>query len=132
MTDLLAGRAHLSFQSVSFSMPLAKSGKVKALATTGATRLRAAPDLPAVAETIPGYESGTWYGLFAPAGTPTQVVAKLHAEVIKVLHTPQVRERLTRNGAEIAGTTPEQFTAKLKSDIAKWGEIVTASGARID
>jgi len=132
MADLLAGRVQLSFQSVSFSMPLAKSGKVKALAITSAKRSPAAPDLPTVAETIPGYEAGTWYGLFAPRATPKEIVARLQAEVSSVLHRPQVRDRLTVSGAAIVGDTPEHFASTFKADVAKWRQIIIASGARID
>lgn len=132
MIDLISGRVSMSFQSVSISLPLARSGKLKALAVTGSTRSRAAPDLPTVAETIPGYEAGTWYGLFLSAGTPTKIVATLHDEIVKNLRTPEVRDRLTLSGADIVGDTPDQFAARIKADIAKWGEIVNASGARVD
>ncbi len=132
MTDLLAGRVSLSFQSVSFSMPLVKAGKVKAIAVTGAMRSKAAPDLPTVAEFIPGYEASTWYGIFVPAGTPAKNVAKLHGALVATLLTAQVRDRLTSNGAEIVADTSEHFAAAFRADIAKWGRIVTAAGVRND
>lgn len=132
LNDLMGGRVSLTFSSVSLSMPLVASGKLRALAITSLTRSTVVPDLPTVAETIPGYESSTWYGVFLPGGTPGKIVAGLNREIVKALQAPDVRDRLTLNGAEIVGDTPEQFTARIKAEIAKWGEVVKASGARVD
>lgn len=132
LNDLMGGRVSLTFSSVSLSMPLVASGKLRALAITSLTRSTIVPDLPTVAETIPGYESSTWYGVFLPAHTPGRIVAMINREIVKALHAPEVRDRLTLNGAEIIGDAPEQFTVKIKADIAKWGEVVRASGARVD
>ena len=132
LIDLMGGRVSLTFSSVSLSMPLVASGKLRALAITSLTRSAVVPDLPAVAETIPGYESSTWYGMFLPGGTPGKIVAGLNREILKALQAAEVRDRLTMNGAEIVGDTPAQFSAKIKTEIAKWGEVVKASGARVD
>lgn len=132
LNDLMGGRVSLTFSSVSLSTPLVTAGKLRALAITSLARSAVVPDLPTVAETIPGYESSTWYGMFLPAGTPGRIVARVNREIVKVVRAPEVRDRLTLNGAEIVADTPEQFTAKIKADIAKWGEVVKASGARID
>jgi tripartite-type tricarboxylate transporter receptor subunit TctC len=132
LNDLIGGRVSLTFSSVSLSMPLVTSGKLRALAITALARSPVLPDLPTVAETIPGYESSTWYGMFLPGGTPAKIVAGLNREILKALQATEVRDRLTLNGAEIVGDTPEQFTAKIKAEITKWGEVVRASGARVD
>lgn len=132
LNDLMGGRVSLTFSSVSLSMPLVASGRLRALAITSLARSAVVPDLPTVAETIPGYESSTWYGMFLPGGTPGKIVAGLNREILKALQAAEVRDRLTLNGAEIVGDTPEKFTAKIKTEIAKWGEVVKASGARVD
>jgi tripartite-type tricarboxylate transporter receptor subunit TctC len=132
LNDLMGGRVSLTFSSVSLSTPLVTAGKLRALAITSLVRSTVVPDLPTVAETIPGYESSTWYGIFLPGGAPGKIVTKVNREIAKVLRAPEVRDRLTLNGAEIVADTPEQFTAKIKADIAKWGEVVRASGARVD
>lgn len=132
LNDLMGGRVSLTFSSVSLSMPLVASGKLRALAITSLARSAVVPDLPTVAETIPGYESSTWYGMFLPGGTPGKIVAGLNREILKALQAAEVRDRLTLNGAEIVGGTPEKFTSKIKAEIAKWGEVVKASGARVD
>ena len=132
LNDLMGGRVSMTFSSVSLSMPLVASGKLRALAITSLARSAVVPDLPTVAETIPGYESSTWYGMFLPGGTPGTIVAGLNREILKALQAAEVRDRLTMNGAEIVGDTPAQFTAKIKMEIAKWGDVVKASGARVD
>ncbi len=132
LNDLMAGRVSMYFSAISFTLPLARSGKLKALAVTGSKRSPAAPDLPTVAEAIPGYEATTWYGVFAPAGTPKKIVGHLNDEIVKALRVPKVRDVLTASGAEIVGDTPAQFAARVKADIAKWGKVVKASGARVD
>ena len=132
LNDLMGGRVSLTFSSVSLSMPLVASGKLRALAITSLARSAVVPELPTVAETIPGYESSTWYGMFLPGGTPGKIVAGLNREILKALQAAEVRDRLTLNGAEIVGGTPEKFTSKIKAEIAKWGEVVKASGARVD
>lgn len=132
MNDLIAGRVSLYFSAISVALPIVKSGRLKALAVTGAERSAAIPDLPTIAETISGYEADSWYGVFLPAETPTRIVSRLHGDIVSSLRTQSVQGRLTLSGAVIIGDTPSQFAARVKADIAKWGELVKASGARVE
>ena len=130
--DLLAGNVSLMFENMLSMLPNAKSGKVRALAVTGAKRSAAMPELPTVGESVPGYSAVGWYGVLAPAGTDAAIVNKLSAEINRILKLPEVSERLSSLGAEPAGTTPEEFAAHIRTEIAKWGAVVRDSGARID
>ena len=131
--DLISGRISMMFDSTISIAPLVKSGKVRALAVTGAKRYRLMPDLPTVAESgNPGFESSNWFGLFAPAGTPKEIVAKLHAAAVKVLSSPDLQERFANQGAEVVANTPDEAAAMLKADIAKWADVAKRSGAKID
>jgi tripartite-type tricarboxylate transporter receptor subunit TctC len=106
-----------------------KSGRLRGLATTGAKRSTSLPDLPTVAEAgVPGYEAVQWYGLFAPAKTPKEIVSKLHEAMTGVLQTAAIRERLTAEGADPVGNTPEEFGRFLKNETDKWGKVVRAAG----
>jgi tripartite-type tricarboxylate transporter receptor subunit TctC len=110
-----------------------KAGKLKALAVTTAKRIPALPDVPTVAESgFPGFETGSWFGLFAPAGTPKEIIARVDAEVRKMVQSPELREKLIQQGAEPVGMGSEEFAAHVKSELAKWGEVVKASGAKAD
>ena len=111
----------------------ANSGKLKALAVTTAQRSKLAPELPTMAEAgLPGFDLATWFGLLAPAGTPKEVIAKWNTEVTKILNSPDMRERLTAQGAEPTPMTPEQFAAFIQSEIPKYARIVRASGVKVD
>ena len=132
ITDLLAGQTALIFATMPTVLPHAKAGKLRALATIGSTRAAATPDLPTVAETLPGFEVNNWVGLFAPAGTPPEIVARLNAEVLKFMQMKEITARLTGEGARFIPMTPAQFGAFVKSEIAKWAPVVKASGARAD
>jgi tripartite-type tricarboxylate transporter receptor subunit TctC len=130
---LLAGDTQFMFDNLANAMPQVKAGKLKALAVTTAERSKLAPELPTMAEAgLPGFDISTWFGLFAPAGTPKDVIAKWNAEVVKILNSPDMRERLTAQGAEPAATTPEQFAAFIQSEIPKYARIVKISGAKVD
>jgi tripartite-type tricarboxylate transporter receptor subunit TctC len=110
-----------------------KTGKLRALAVTTARRSSAVPDLPTVAEAgLPGYEATAWFGVLAPAGTPREIVTKLHDEIAKSLRTPEMQARLAAEGTEAVGNTPEQFAAIIQRDIAKWAVVVKRSGAKAD
>ena len=109
-----------------------QKGTLHALAVTNAKPSPVAPNLPTVAQTLPGFEALQWFGLLMPAGTAADIVAKLNAETVKVLHLPEVRERFQAMGLEIVGNTPEQFAAFMRAETAKWGKIVKDSGAKID
>jgi tripartite-type tricarboxylate transporter receptor subunit TctC len=132
ITDLLAGQTALLFATMPTVLPHAKAGKLRALATIGAARAAAAPDLPTVAETLPGFEVNNWIGLFAPARTPADIVQRWNAEVLRTMQSPQIQARLPAEGARFIPTTPEQFGAFVKAEIAKWAPVVKASGARVE
>jgi len=133
INDLIAGHVHLMFESLNSISPHARSGKVRALAVSGARRSPGFPDLPTVAEAgVPGYEAGTWSGVIAPAGVPRPVVEKLNAAINRAIDSPTFRERFAIIGDEPAGGTPEDFALLIKNDSAKWAEVIKRSGAKID
>jgi tripartite-type tricarboxylate transporter receptor subunit TctC len=129
----LSGEVSLAFGSIQTVLPQVRAGRLRALATTGAKRSSAVPDLPTIAEAgVAGYELNSWYGVLAPAATPVDIVTKLSTEMIRILRLPEVRERMAREGVEPAGTTPEEFAAYIKAEIAKWTLVIKAAGARIE
>ncbi len=130
--DLVAGRVSLAFGTAVAFLPYVQKGALNSLAVTNAKPSPVAPNLPTVAATLTGFEALQWFGLLMPAGTPADIVAKLNAEVVKILKLPEVRERLQAMGIEIAGNSPEQFAAFMRSETTKWGRIVKDSGAKID
>ena len=132
ITDLLAGQTSLLFATMPTVLPHAKAGKLRALATIGAARSAAAPELPTVGEALPGFEVNNWIGLFAPAGTPPEIVQRWNAEVLRTMQSPPIQARLPAEGARFIPTTPEQFGAFVKAEIAKWAPVVKASGARVE
>jgi tripartite-type tricarboxylate transporter receptor subunit TctC len=132
ITDLLAGQTSLLFGTMPTVLPHAKAGKLRALATIGAVRSAAAPELPTVAETLPGFEVNNWVGLLAPAGTPNDIVRKWNVEVNRIMTGADIKRRLPVEGARYSPNTPEEFGAFIKSEIAKWAPVVKASGARVD
>ena len=132
ITDLLAGQTSLIFATMPTVLPHTKAGKLRALATTGDTRAAATPELPTVAETLPGFVVNNWVGLFAPAGTPPDIVGRLNAETQKFMQSKEISARLAAEGARFVPMTPEQFGAFVKAEIAKWAPIVKASGAKAD
>ena len=132
--DVLAGQVPLLATAIPTVQAHLKAGKLKAIALTSARRHPAVPDVGTFAEAgITGFDVSAWYGLLAPAGTPRPVIAKLHAEVTRILATPEMKERfLTTIGGDPVGGTPEQFAADIKADIARWSVIVRESGLRIE
>jgi len=133
ITDLLAGQTSVLFATMPTVLAQAKAGKLRALATIGAMRSAAAPELPTVAEAaLPGFEVNNWIGLFAPAHTPGDIVRRWNAEVTRYMQSPATQSRLLTEGARFSPNTPEQFSAFVKDEIAKWAPIVKASGARAD
>ncbi len=133
LVDLMAGRLHLVFSTAPSAIPHIKTGRLRGLAVTTASRSGLVPQLPTVAESgVPGYEAGSWYGIIAPAGTPRAVITRLNREITQVLGTSEFREQLMTAGADPAPTTPEAFAAYLKSDIAKWAKVIKLSGAKIE
>jgi tripartite-type tricarboxylate transporter receptor subunit TctC len=133
VTDLLAGQTNMMFDNIPSALPHIKSGKLRALATTGAKRDPALPDLPTVAEAgVPGYESGVWFGIMVPAATPRDVVMKLNAAAVQATKSPEFVKRMTDLGYNIIPGTPEQMASMLKEELARWAPIVKASGAKVD
>src|SRR5499426_3990601 len=133
INDLIAGHVQVMWESLNSISPHAKSGKVKALAVSGARRSPGFPDLPTIAEAgVPGYEAGTWTGVIAPAGLPRPILDKLNAAINAAIRSPLFTERFAQIGDEPAGGTPEDFAELIKKDSAKWAEVVRRSGAKID
>ncbi|HLX80408.1 MAG TPA: tripartite tricarboxylate transporter substrate binding protein [Burkholderiales bacterium] len=133
INDLIAGHVQLMWESLNSISPYARSGKVRALAVSGARRSPAFPDLPTIAEAgVPGYEAGTWSGVIGPAGMPRLIVDKLNAAVNEAIRSPLFVERFAIIGDEPAGGTPEEFAAAIRRDSARWAEVIKRSGARID
>jgi tripartite-type tricarboxylate transporter receptor subunit TctC len=130
--DLVAGHVQLRFSSIPPAMPHVKSGRLRALATTGATRFSLLPELPAVAETVPGYVVDSWYVVLAPARVPAAVVAKLNTEVNASLQSADVRARIRADGVEAVGTTPQHAAKLISEEFARWGPLVKESGARAE
>jgi tripartite-type tricarboxylate transporter receptor subunit TctC len=132
IADVLANQVPLIFGGITASIQLTKSGKLKALGVTSPKRAKALPDVPAVAETLPGFDIQAWYGFLAPAGTPREIVKKIHDDSVAIIRRADFLERLDRDGIEPVANTPEQFAAQIKADIAKMGKIVKAAGAKLD
>ncbi|MEP7182332.1 MAG: tripartite tricarboxylate transporter substrate binding protein [Betaproteobacteria bacterium] len=131
--DLIGGQVQLMFDNLPPSLPQIKAGKLRALAVTSATRAPALPDVPTIAEAgLPGFEASSWFGVLAPAGTPPAIIAKLNAEIAKWLATPEAKEKLSRQGANAAGGTPEDFAKHITVETAKWAKVVKESGAKVD
>jgi tripartite-type tricarboxylate transporter receptor subunit TctC len=133
MIDLIAGHVQVSFPTIIGAFSHVQAGRLRALATTGAKRAPAAPDLPTMMEAgVPGYEAANWFGTAVPAKTPTAIVAKLSQEIARALRLPDVSERLLVQGMEPTSSTPEEFSAYIRSEMTKWAKVVKASGAKAD
>ena len=131
--DLLGGRIQMIFDNMPSALPLVKSGDVRALGVTSATRSAAAPDIPTIAESgLPGFEATSWFALMAPAGLPREVLARINAETARVLSLPDVREKLTVLGLDVAPGSPESLASLIQSETAKWANVVKESGAKLD
>ncbi|MBX3666634.1 MAG: tripartite tricarboxylate transporter substrate binding protein [Burkholderiales bacterium] len=131
VTDLIAGHVPAMMPNMLSAQPHIKSGRLRALGVTGAKRAPGAEDIPTIAEAgVPGYEAVQWYGVLAPAGTPRDIVTKLHAGTARALQNPDVRQRLLGDGAEPVGGTPEEFAAYLRSETAKWAKVIQAAGIK--
>jgi tripartite-type tricarboxylate transporter receptor subunit TctC len=131
-TALMSGETTWMVGTILPSMPPIRSGRLRALGVTSVKRTPALPDVPAVAETLPGFEAVSWYGLAATGGSPKDIVAKLNQELAKRLKSPAIRERLAAEGAEVVAGTPEQFGAFYRAEIEKWGKVIKAAGIRLE
>jgi tripartite-type tricarboxylate transporter receptor subunit TctC len=130
--DLVGGQIQLMFDNMPSALPMAREGKIRALAQTTATRSAAAPDVPTVAETVPGFEATTWFAVFAPAGTPRDVVQRINAEMQRVFKLPDVVEKLKTLGLEPWISTPEELAKLQATEIVKWARVVKESGAKAE
>jgi tripartite-type tricarboxylate transporter receptor subunit TctC len=130
---VIGGQVEMALLNLPPTLPQVKSGRLKGLAVTTAKRTSAIPELPTIAEAgVPGYEASTWYGVMAPAGTPGDITGRLYTAIIGDLRTDDTRARIAADGGEVVGSTPEEFAATLKRDLAKWTRVVKESGARPD
>jgi tripartite-type tricarboxylate transporter receptor subunit TctC len=133
MQDLVGGQIQLMFDNLASALGQVKAGKVRALAVTTARKTPLAPDLPTIAESgLAGFDISTWFGVFAPAGTPKEALDRLHAEFTRALAAPDVREKMLALGAEPVGNRPEEFAAYIKSEADKYAKVIKASGAKVD
>jgi tripartite-type tricarboxylate transporter receptor subunit TctC len=132
LLDLMAGRYQYNFAGLQGAQVQVRAGKLRAIAVTTPKRIAALPDIPAVAEALPGFEVVGWYGVIGPAGLPAPVVTRLHDEFVKVLNRPDVRERILADGSEPDGTSPEEFRQFMLADLAKWAKLVKESGAKLE
>lgn len=133
INDLLGGQVHMSFGTVGAVAPHIKSGRLRALAVTSARPSVLFPDLPtAAAAGLPGYESGSPYGMFAPARTPEMIIARLNQEIVRVIHQPDVRKKFLASGSEPVSSSPEDLAAKIRSEIAKWSRLIKDAGIRLE
>jgi len=130
--DLVGGQIQLMFDNMPSALPMAKDGKIRALAVTTAKRAPAAPELPTVGETVPGFEATTWFAVFAPAGTPPAVVARINAEMLRVFKLPDVVDKLKSLGLEPWISTPDELAKYQASEIVKWAKVVKDSGAKAE
>src|SRR6185503_2407845 len=132
IADLVAGQIPMMFDNVPPLLPHVRSGRIKALAVTSLARIQVLPDVPTLHELgLKDFDAVGWNGLLAPAGTPREIVSRLHTEVVRVLRNPEVREQLTSQGADVVGNSPEEFAAWIRVEVKKWAEVVRVSGAKV-
>ena len=132
LADLIPGHVQLFFDSIPSSLPHLKSGRIRALGVASSQRSPALPDVPTIGESLKGFEADSWFGLMMPAGTPREIIMKVNAEVLKILVSQEVKDRLLAQGGVAAGGTPEQLAERIKADIAKWGKVARTAGIKIE
>jgi tripartite-type tricarboxylate transporter receptor subunit TctC len=131
-TDVVGGQVPITFGSFPGVMPFVKSGQLRVIGVATEKRTQLAPELPTLHESLPGLHANSWYGLFAPAGTPKDIIRRLHSEGEKILASADIKERMQGLGAEVAPSTPEQLASLVKEDLLRWAKIVKDSGAQLD
>jgi tripartite-type tricarboxylate transporter receptor subunit TctC len=131
-TDLISGQVQFVFDALAIAQPHIESGRLRPLATTGPKRIAALPDVPLAKETLPSFEVVNWYGMVVRAGTPAAIVSRLHQEVVHALRQPDVAERAAALGLDLLGSTPDEFGAFQRAEIAKWGEVIRTAKIRVD
>jgi len=131
--DIMSGQVQVMFANTLSVLPLIRNGRLRALGISGAKRSAAAPEIPTIAESgMKGFEASTWFGVFAPIGTPPAIVQRLSTEIVRIVQLPDMRERLLAQGADPIGMPAEEFRAYVKSELARWSKVVQASGARVE
>lgn len=133
INDVIAGHIEVYFGAMVSTLPHVKSGRLRGLGVTSLKRVPAVPEVPTIDEQgLKGFETGSWFGVAVPAGTPREIIMKLHSEIVRIIKLPEVTERIASEGADFIGDTPEQYTAFFKAEIGKWGRAVKVSGAKVD
>lgn len=132
VVDTVGGHAHMTFAPAPATLSLVQAGRLRAIGVTTPNRFSGLPDIPAIAETVPGYELTSWVGFLAPAATPRATVMRVHATLLEALRTPAVRDVLVKSGSEPLGNTPEEFTENLKRELPKWNRIVKEAGIKVE
>ena len=132
LIDLVAGQYHYNFAGIQAAQTLVRGGKLRGLAVTNPKRIAAIPELPAMAEVLPGFELVGWYGFAAPAKLPKPILARLHAEVVKIMQAPDIRDRIAADGSEVVVNSPEEFRKYMHADLVKWAKLVRDSGAKLE
>ncbi len=132
ITDVVGGQMHFMFNSIPAVLPLAKSGKIKALGVGGPKRSPVAPEVPAIAETLPGFECVNWYAMLAPAGTPATIISKLNAEIVKMIADPSFAQRLLDLGSEPQSSTPAGLAEHMRKESDRWGRVIKSAGIKIE
>jgi len=132
ISDVVGGQMHFMFNSIPAVLPLSKSGKVKALGVAGPKRSPVAPDVPAIAETLPGFEVVNWYAMLAPAGTPAPVITKINAEMVKMIADPPFAQRLLDLGSEPLSSTPAGLAAHMRKESDRWARVIKSAGIKIE
>ena len=132
LVALLGGEYQFSFAGLLGAQPHVRSGRLRALAVTATRRVAALPDMPAVAEALPGFEVIGWYGVIGPATLPRPIVTRLHGELVKILNQPDVRERIINDGSEPVGSSPDDFRQFMLADMAKWAKVVKEGGIKAE
>jgi tripartite-type tricarboxylate transporter receptor subunit TctC len=132
LQDLVAGSVDLMFDNLGVSLPLVKGGKLKLIAVATAKRIEELPDVPTIAETIPGFESAAWFGVVAPPKTPQAIVAKLNADINEALRDPEVKKRLAQLSSEAVGGTPEETARYMREEVERWGRVIKAANIKVD
>jgi tripartite-type tricarboxylate transporter receptor subunit TctC len=130
--DLISGQVTWMFGTILPTIPHVRAGKLRALAVSGKKRAEVLPDIPAVAEDVPGFEASSWYGVFAPAATPADLISKLNQEMARALTPAEVRQRLAAEGTEVVAGSPEEFMQLFRAEVAKWARVIKQSGIRLE
>jgi len=133
LIDVVAGQVSLMMANVISALPHVRSARLRALGVTGSKRTTVAPDIPTIAESgVPGYEVLQWYGVLAPAATPREIIGRLHGVIAHAVQDPKIRERIVADAGEPVGNTPDEFSAILRADYKKWGDVIRKAGIRVD